>query len=101
MKGNGAEVAGAEATTVMRDRKTDLFNCRHAARRIVVRMAVPHVRERVYAVQFLPLQRRHRRVGHQHLVVIIFHHRTPGHRVLVVVLDPEGTRIRFPILPDL
>ena len=71
MKGQRTEVAGAETPSVMRDGEFHLIDCRHSAGFPIHRMPIPHIGQAVNLVQLLPLQRRHGRILHQHLPVVI------------------------------
>ena len=83
------EIASAEAAAVVRQRELHLGNRRDAALRLIHRMVISRIRQRVHPVEHFPLQRRHRRVLHQHLIVVILDNRPSVDGVLIAVLLGE------------
>ena len=87
MERERAEVARAEAATVVDDGELHLLNGRYAAERFIRRMIVTHVRQRVNMVHLLRGQRLCGRVLHKDALAVPLENRLAAHGILFVVLD--------------
>ena len=83
---DSAEIARAKASTVVSYGEFHLRDSGHAALALVIGMIISRVWQGIDLVQLLSLQRRHRRILHQHLVTVILYHRAASNRIGVSVL---------------
>ena len=93
MERERAEVARAEAAAVVDDGELHLLNGRYAAERLIRRMIVTHVRQRVNMVHLLSGQRLRGRVLHEDALAVPLENRLAAHGILFVVLDFDRTGV--------
>ena len=90
VKGQRAEIAGAEAATVVGDREAYLLDARYAAILFVDGVVGAGVGKGVYGVQLFSFKGRHGGILNQKLVVVYLTDSLAVDGVLVAVLHPEG-----------
>ena len=95
MKSKGAEIATAEATAVMRQRKLNFRNRGNTALTFVYRVIVPHKRQGIHPVQFLSFKGGHGGILHKHFIPVILHKGFPVGAVLIFILNGKGFCVIF------
>ena len=93
MERKRAEVARAEAAAVVDDGELYLLNGGYTAERLIRRMIVTHVRQRVNMVHLLRGQRLCGRVLHKDALAVPLENRLAAHGILFVVLDFDRTGV--------
>ncbi len=97
VKGYGAEIAGAEAASVMCYRKLDLLDSGDPSVLFVHRVVIPYKRQGIYRVKLFSFKRRHGRILHQHPVAVILHNGLSSDVVIVFVLYGIRLCVLFPV----
>ena len=89
MEGDGAEIAVAEAPSVVGDGELHLADGGDASVLLVHGMVGAHIGQGIHRVQLLGGQGGHGRVLHQNFVVVSLHQSLAVKRILVFVLNAE------------
>ena len=101
VEGQGAEIAGAEAATVVDDGKAHLLDGRHASQRLVVGVVIPGIGQVEHLVQLPALQGQSGGILDEKAAPGGLDQRPAPGEVVFILLDKGRPGIGLPILPHL
>ena len=101
MKRQSAEVAAAEAATVVYDREPDLLDSGNAALRLIHGVVGADIRQLRHTVKLLGFKRHHRGIDDEVPSVMLLNDCLAPHGVMLPVLDAGRIGVQTLILPHL